>query len=104
MKYLCYQGFFIFLPFSLVSKSSRIFFKDSIDCILGKITSKKCEVIFETKIKSKIVGRILKILPTFAKNIRKYFRIYFNIFFIIYFILLISILIKMYSIIKINFY
>ena len=93
MKLLCYQGFLLFLPFSILSKNARFYFKESLDCILNKKSSKKCEVIFDTKIKGMVVGIILKLSSKLARNIRTHFNIIFNIFFLIYILLIIKILI-----------
>ncbi len=70
---ICLIALFVFGILGLFSATHRIYFKEAFDCVFRRVTLRKCNTGFDKKMKSKIMGKLLRKSPKTAKRVYKHF-------------------------------
>jgi len=73
---ICIIALAVFSILAIFSVSYRPLAKESFDCVFRRITLRKCTTGLDTRLKSTIVGRIMKTSPKTAKITYKYFEVF----------------------------
>jgi hypothetical protein len=81
---LCLVAWVIFGILGIFSVKYRSLAKESFDCVFRRLIFKKCESNFNQKMKSKIVGKLMKFSPRGARRVYKHYEVFSWIFVIIF--------------------
>lgn len=73
---ICVLALLVFSVLGIFSLSYRSLAVEAFDCVFRKITLRKCDSALDVRIKSQIVGKLLKLNRTFAKLVYRYFEIF----------------------------
>lgn len=69
----CIAALIVLGIMGIFSASHRKLAREALDCVLRRVTLKPCDTGFDIKVKSTILGRVMKKSPRLAKLISKYF-------------------------------
>ncbi len=72
---LCFVAMFVFGVMGIFSATHRKIAWEAFDCVFRKITFRKCQTGLDTKLKSQIVGKLLKFSPKTGRFVFKHFQI-----------------------------
>lgn len=70
---ICIIALFALAAMSIFSAKYRPWAKEAFECVFRRVTLRPCNTNFNQKIKSKIVGKLMKTHPNGAKCIFKHF-------------------------------
>ena len=81
---ICILALIVFSILGIFSASYRSLAKEAFDCVFKKLTFRKCDTGLDTRLKSKITGKLIKRSPTAAKIVYKHFEIFSWAFIILF--------------------
>ena len=70
---ICLIALVVFGILGIFSASHRVIANEAFDCVFRRITLRKCNTSFDKKMKSKIMGTLIRKSPKTAKTIYKHF-------------------------------
>jgi protein-disulfide isomerase len=73
---ICILALIVFGILAIFSASHRPLAKEAFECVFLRLTFRKCRTGLDTKVKSSIVGRIMRKSPFAAKITYKYFEVF----------------------------
>ncbi len=73
---ICILALIVFSILAIFSASHRPLAKEAFECVFLRLTLRKCRTGLDTRVKSSIVGRIMKKSPSIARFIYKRFEIF----------------------------
>lgn len=73
---ICILALIVFGVLAIFSASHRPLAKEAFECVFLRMTFRKCKTGLDVKVKSSIVGRIMKRSPLTAKFVYKHFEIF----------------------------
>jgi len=73
---ICILALIVFCVLAVFSASYRPLAKEAFECVFLRMTFRKCRTGLDTRVKSKIVGRIMNKSPGTAKLVYKNFEIF----------------------------
>jgi protein-disulfide isomerase len=80
---ICIIAMIVFGILGIFSASYRVIAKEAFSCVFKKITFRKCDTGLDTRLKSQIMGKLLKFSPKIGKAVYKYFEVFSWIFLIL---------------------
>jgi protein-disulfide isomerase len=80
----CLLSLIVFSILGIFSASHRQLAKEAFDCVFRRVTLRPCNTGFDTKIKGKIIGKLLNRSEFVAKTLNKHFEIVSWIFFVLF--------------------
>ncbi len=80
---ICIIALIVFGILGIFSASYRVIAKEAFNCVFKKITFRKCDTGLDTRLKSQIMGKLLKFSPRLGKTVYKYFEVFSWIFLIL---------------------
>ena len=83
---ICVIAMIVFGILSIFSASYRPVAKEAFDCVFRRITLRKCESGLDTRMKSKIVGKLMIKSPGFARQVYVHFEKISWFFVILFFV------------------
>lgn len=83
---ICIIAMVIFGILSIFSAKYRPLAKESFDCVFRRVTFRKCQSDLDSRIKGKLVGKLMTQSPTSAKLLYKHFETISWIFVILFFV------------------
>jgi len=83
---ICLIALIVFGILSIFSVGYRPLAKEAFGCVFKTATLRKCGSGLDAKIKSGVIGRLMKISPKVAKPVHKYFTVISWIFVIFFFV------------------
>jgi len=86
---ICIIAMIVFGVMAIFSASHRPIAKEAFDCVFRRITLRSCQSGLNTRLKSKLVGGLMRKNSRFAKPLYKYFEVISWLFVIIFFVSLI---------------
>lgn len=83
---ICVVAMVIFGVMAVFSASYRPLAKEAFDCVFRRLTLRSCQSGLDVRMKSKLVGKLMKKSPKLARPVYKYFEVISWIFVIIFFV------------------
>jgi hypothetical protein len=83
---ICIIAMIVFGVMAIFSASYRPIAKEAFDCVFRRITLRSCQSGLNTKLKSKLVGVLMRRNVRLAKPVFKYFEVISWIFVLIFFV------------------
>ena len=80
---ICIVALVVLSILGIFSAANRKLAKEAFDCVFKRITFRVCDTGFDEKARIKILAKISKISPFFAKKINKNFEIFSWILFVL---------------------
>ena len=80
---ICILAMIVFGIMGIFSAKYRIIAKEAFNCVFKKLTFRKCDTGLDTRLKSQITGKFLKVSPRLGKTVYKYFEVFSWIFLIL---------------------
>lgn len=72
---LCLVALIIFSILGIFSLTHRQLAKDALGCVFKSITLQPCDVDFDSKIKGRVVGKLINRSPILAKNVNRHWKL-----------------------------
>ncbi|NQU97908.1 thioredoxin domain-containing protein [Candidatus Woesearchaeota archaeon] len=72
---ICIIALIIFGVLGIFSARHRIIAKEALDCVLRRITLRKCETGLDKRLKAQITGRLMKGYPRTGRQVYKHFEL-----------------------------
>ncbi|MBD3361895.1 thioredoxin domain-containing protein [Candidatus Woesearchaeota archaeon] len=73
---ICILALIVFSILAIFSASHRPLAKEAFECVFLRVTFRKCKTGLDTRVKSSIIGRIMKKSPSVARFVYKHFEIF----------------------------
>jgi hypothetical protein len=76
----------VFGIMAIFSASHRPLAKEAFDCVFRRVTLRKCTSGFDIRLKTRLVGKVMRRSPKLAKPLYKYFEVFSWFFVILFFV------------------
>ena len=86
---ICILAMIVFGIMAIFSASHRPLAKEAFDCVFRRVTLRKCTSGFDIRLKTRLVGSVMRKSPKLAKPLYKYFEVFSWFFVVLFFISLI---------------
>ena len=83
---ICLIAMIVFGIMAIFSASHRPIAKEAFDCVFRRITLRKCQSGLDVKLKSKLVGTLMRKNSGLAKPVYKYFEVVSWLFVVLFFV------------------
>jgi len=83
---ICLVALIVFGVMAIFSASYRPLAKDAFDCVFRRVTLRKCKSGADVRLKTSLVGGMMKVNPRLAMSVHKHFELISWIFVILFFV------------------
>jgi thiol-disulfide isomerase/thioredoxin len=86
LNMICIIALVVFSIMGIFSATHREIAKEALDCVLRRVTLRKCETGLDKRLKAQITGKLMRRYPRLGKRLYKHFELVTWVFLILFFV------------------